>query len=410
MDSPLIVSLRQAYKRVAMAGEEYIEATLAYALLLLEARRRHPSDHAFGVWLAEHDLDDVPKNERAALLHIAEYPDLFRDRMAVSPRRSWELMWREEMQPLIPNTRKEDDPSPQSLMRGSGAEDSADSGKGDRGNSDFPSKVTPSISTHQALRTPFRGLPHYKDVLAQVQHKATRSMLAGLMKKKGGRAIWDVLVEAIQQGAFGPPSLAVVGKPNLRLIFPWAPSAYAQKFNLLEREDLVDVREKILPVVLAHRETVLREPDQLVPLLSEASAMKRQAALEAKQTEQVAKRLAAVDALPITEKPIVMYGAALWPPVPPTPAPPWSYQELLQACYFYEVLEPMLRAVSIHTKQIHTAQSTMQAIYNVLKFLPLPFRECPFVQAVRQINLAYAANPDGACQRAPAHANYGLTA
>jgi hypothetical protein len=410
MDSALILSLRQAYKRMATAGEEYIEATLAYASLLLEARRRQPSNQAFALWLAEHDLDDLPKNERAALLNIAEYPDLFRECAAESRRRSVELIWFVEMQSRLPNARKMDVSSTNAVIPECGAEDSADSGKGDPAKSELPSNATPSISTHQALRTPFRGLPHYKDVLALVQHKATRSMLAGLMKKKGGRAIWDLLVEAIQQGIFGPPSSAVVSKPNLRLIFPWAPSAYAQKFNLLEREDLVDVREKILPVVIAHRETVLREPDQLVPLLTEASAIKRQAALEAKQTEQIAKRLAAVDALPITEKAIVMYGAALWPPVPPTPAPPWSYQELLQACYFYEVLEPMLRAVSIHTKQIHTAQSTMQAIYNVLKFLPLPFRESPFVQAVRQINLAYAANPDGACQRAPAHANYGLTA
>jgi hypothetical protein len=76
-----------------------------------------------------------------------------------------ELIWFVEMQSRLPNARKMDVSSTNAVIPECGAEDSADSGKGDPAKSELPSNATPSISTHQALR--LRHHPDDPELLAE---------------------------------------------------------------------------------------------------------------------------------------------------------------------------------------------------------------------------------------------------
>jgi hypothetical protein len=402
----LIAPLQAAYKRLTAASDEWIEATLAYAQLLVTARQAQPSNQAFNQWLVANDLDDVSKDDRAALLNIAAHPDLFRD-VALSERRSWQHVWRDEMQPRLRHVTKTDlDPAapPESTLV---AEEIA---------SPTPVEVAKSdpISAATLVRSPLRHLPDYELVLQHVQQSSTRTMLAALQKKpRVGRLLWDLLVESIRSGAYGPPSTASVSRPNLRLLLPWAPPGYAQRFDLLSREDLRIVREQILPVVLAQRDRLHREPDQLQQLLADDTRSKREAAEQAAQTQrahaQATQYAAAKAALPTTEKPIVLYGEPFWPPPRGAGSVRWTYVELLEAAWFFRAMVPLFESANLGAlKRGHVAQGTMQCINLLLKFLP--WRTTPFAEAVRQIGLAYEKAPDVESQVPTCPPNYGLTA
>jgi hypothetical protein len=85
----------------------WIEGTLELINILHKARKRLGADQAFGDWLTALDYDErITRHDRSALLNMAEHLDLTRNVLEETTRRSWQLIWREEMQPRLPSGRQ----------------------------------------------------------------------------------------------------------------------------------------------------------------------------------------------------------------------------------------------------------------------------------------------------------------
>jgi len=82
----------------------WIEGTLELINILDDARNRLGSDQAFGKWLTENGYgeDRITRHDRSALLNMAEHLNVTREVLEQTHRRSWRLIWEEEIQPRLP--------------------------------------------------------------------------------------------------------------------------------------------------------------------------------------------------------------------------------------------------------------------------------------------------------------------
>jgi hypothetical protein len=83
----------------------WVEGTMELVQVLDEARKEHPSDQEFGGWLSSkgYGEDRISSQDRAALLNMALNLDLTREILKQTIRRSWRLIWEEEIQPRLPS-------------------------------------------------------------------------------------------------------------------------------------------------------------------------------------------------------------------------------------------------------------------------------------------------------------------
>jgi hypothetical protein len=89
------ISLRKALDEWREAGELWIEKTLALGDQLLAARKDCGEDDTrFGKWLIDNGCDDLAREERKALINLAQYAELTRivaqEDAEVKPRTLWE--------------------------------------------------------------------------------------------------------------------------------------------------------------------------------------------------------------------------------------------------------------------------------------------------------------------------------
>jgi hypothetical protein len=103
----------------------WIEGTLELVGILDEARKRLGSDQEFGTWLADSGYGEerITRHERAALLNMALNLDVTREVLEQTTRRSWRLIWEEEIQLRLPNGGQPPDPSEPKAPNGSEAPD-----------------------------------------------------------------------------------------------------------------------------------------------------------------------------------------------------------------------------------------------------------------------------------------------
>jgi hypothetical protein len=87
--------------------KQWIEGTLELIAGLDDGRNRFSSDQTFGKWLDENGYDDrITRHDRSALLNMAKHPDITREVLEQTHSRSWQLIWRDEIQPRLPNARQ----------------------------------------------------------------------------------------------------------------------------------------------------------------------------------------------------------------------------------------------------------------------------------------------------------------
>src|SRR5262249_32457261 len=98
------VKIQNAVQQEAEGHNLWIEGTLELINILDDARKRLVSDQAFGAWLDEAGYrDKINRNDRQALLNMAEHPQCTREELNQTHRRSWRLIWEEEIQPRLHN-------------------------------------------------------------------------------------------------------------------------------------------------------------------------------------------------------------------------------------------------------------------------------------------------------------------
>ena len=238
-------------------------------------------------------------------------------------------------------------------------------------------------------------LPQADLVIAHLRNEHTRMNLGGWVTKRHGRLIWDLLVESITSGAFGPPTTASISKPNLRLVLPWVSAqGYAARFDLFDAAIRTQIQRDILPLVVANRD-LLDHPEQLPELVRKAAEAHRE---EARRTHAVQRQAAAVAQLPITERQVLVYGHSLWPPPPPTIVA-WSYTEACEAAWFFRLFQQLFH-------HIESPASVAQTATMFLRWTPM--RASGWAEAVRKIAWAYTEQPEGPCDIPPIPPNYGM--
>jgi hypothetical protein len=101
MKEPRRVRVRRAIDEWYQASEQWIEKTLTLALELKEARDEcGGDDRAFGHWLVDNDCE-ITKDDRMALIAMAENVELSRDVLQGTERRSVRYIWLDEIKPRI---------------------------------------------------------------------------------------------------------------------------------------------------------------------------------------------------------------------------------------------------------------------------------------------------------------------
>jgi len=249
------ISVRRALDEWRDAGESWKEKTLALAAELYAARKEcGENDTQFGRWLVENGCDDLGRDARAALVNIGKHLQLSRRVMEDSRSTSAELLW-DKIRPLTLSSDRSvaSSPPPETpqIAQNSPAESQSTIPEKTESESEIP-RLDPA-ALRRSGKSRLSKLPDADLVLAHVLSHSTRAALGNIVTTKRGRPIWTLLVECIKNGAFGPPSKAVVeGTPNLRIAFPWmqANDRWVSSFDLRKPNDIQKVREFILPVVL----------------------------------------------------------------------------------------------------------------------------------------------------------------
>src|SRR5262249_29543905 len=100
------VKIQDALQQEAEGCKLWIEGTLELINILDDALIRLGSDQAFGTWLTTNGYgeDRITRHDRAALLNMAIHPERTREVLNQTHRRSWRLIWEEEIQPRLPST------------------------------------------------------------------------------------------------------------------------------------------------------------------------------------------------------------------------------------------------------------------------------------------------------------------
>jgi hypothetical protein len=97
--------IQNALQQEAEGCNLWIEGTLELIKIIDAARTRFASDQDFGAWLTDSGYGDrITRHDRSALLNMAKYSVQTRKVLEQTNRRSWRLIWEEEIQPQLPST------------------------------------------------------------------------------------------------------------------------------------------------------------------------------------------------------------------------------------------------------------------------------------------------------------------
>lgn len=345
--------IRVAYEKCERASEDWINNTLELAAALKEGRDLCGNDdRAFGIWLVEHDLELFSRHDRAALIGIAKNPELSRIKLMETDRRSWQLIWQTEIQPKLGSilTVRTDTTSPtNSTETAPPAEQdtSSPSRTGSDSASEVDSKeaittrVLEFVNSGKSFVATAAELGMTKGQVAGIWHrnkddaadsrsprskkKAGSDMLLEIFLHSKTRATLRKLAETSKSGAWQfliechrdlktEPTDDGIGKPDLRLIFPWLKSnsrfSYAMRFDLTSKDDRQQIKDEIIPIVRAYEAELRAKPDGLAQLVDTIRRERHQT--KAHEIQQVAVERARAN-MPTNEQEIIFHGHRLWP-------------------------------------------------------------------------------------------------
>jgi len=94
------VKIQNGLQQEAEGRKLWVKGTLELINILDDARNRFSSDQAFGTWLNDSGYGDrITRHDRTALLNMALHPERTREVLNQTHRRSWRLIWEEEIRP-----------------------------------------------------------------------------------------------------------------------------------------------------------------------------------------------------------------------------------------------------------------------------------------------------------------------
>jgi hypothetical protein len=99
------VKIQNGLQQEAEGHKLWMEGTLELINILDDARKHLDSDQEFGKWLTDNGYGEIriTRHDRSALLNMALDPNVTREVLAQTHRRSWRLIWEEEVKLKLPN-------------------------------------------------------------------------------------------------------------------------------------------------------------------------------------------------------------------------------------------------------------------------------------------------------------------
>jgi hypothetical protein len=320
--------IRMAYDRAAKGEREWIAGTLELAEALAEARERFTDNGHFSHWLIDKDLDALGSNDRAALIGMGKNRDLASAIIQETNSRSWQLIWRNEVQPRLTSASKIQVEMQNHEKPASVAETEAKA----------PVETVPSAASIKPVskRSPFHGWERADEVAATYLAIKARCDLGKIINARGGKEIWSLILAAIDAGFLTATDICF-SKATLRILFPSANRAYCGRFNLAVPRDRANVRDIILPAAIANREAVLVEPEQLEAIVNAHQQRLIGADQAARKQQRVADALAA---MPDNEQEIIMFGERIWPNLDSSSS--YDYDQVRAAVWYFHDLNGWL--------------------------------------------------------------------
>lgn len=161
------VKIQNGLQLLAEGRKLWIEGTLELINILNDARNRLGSDQAFGTWLSDNGYgeDCIKRHNRSALLNMALDLDVTREVLEQTRRTSWQLIWREEIQPRLPSPRQPADADGPEDTDGE-APDGQPEAPNDEGPEEAPTATTRRSKKKKPPKEPWAGdLKRFLDAL-----------------------------------------------------------------------------------------------------------------------------------------------------------------------------------------------------------------------------------------------------
>jgi hypothetical protein len=412
--------VRAGHQRAERGSQEWVEGVLEMASAMHEARDHFQNDdRRFGIWTIENEIDFFNQDDRNALVNMGAHLELARIVLEETQRRSFQLIWREEMKPRLEGKIRRPE------VRGVVIRMSRSAMRDDQSPTLTPErpeiaaqeteKVDPAIPQNaEPTPTPkldlprkefrkrgrqaaFASLPDADLVNAHMLEKQARAEFGKFVRTPKGRPAWALLIESIETGLYGPPTRAdSTTSMTVRVLLPWLPQRSFAGFHLKNPLTHKLVREVLFPMLRERPE--LRETPHLVE--REFNARRRAIEEDARRKSKLDEHKAKIQAgaMAAGEQPIVAFGEPLWPPQRPDLTSPYSYKELCHACWFVGYFLGIARP---GWKPTETAMAGRHLAKYIEPVQP------GFVAAVRAIFNAYEDHPNGEQQFPPIPVNFG---
>jgi hypothetical protein len=280
--------IRSAIARVEQSQIEWIEATLDLAVTLKEARDRFQSNQQFSIWLAENEIDLLGHQDRAALINMAGNATLTRLVLQETQRRSWRLIWEEEIMPRLTSAGKTADsvpPHPKTDATTSTIPLASDPtsaqihqkedpprrrSHGVVGSGDTQVKDASKLELVKLLGVDPADLYDLLDAYPRNRQRELKSSLATFARAKGKRVkkadvlrLFNRAVEVVRAGK--APELSNVPAIDVRIFFPSLPEAFCKHITLtavlsqFDRYLVADARANELLAIGASMSEIFRE-------------------------------------------------------------------------------------------------------------------------------------------------------
>lgn len=402
-DPQLAESIRQGeaavvlYRSIMDKGRDLI---LPMAHGLADARRAYRANQEFGAWLGHSPYCDIEKDDRAALIKIAEHAafatKFIKATRYVSPRMIWNTM-----RELLPSSHDAKtapvvDKDPQTTENAASEQATATDAPAP------PPATAPETGRTQRVaphRSPLHSLYRVEDVLAVITHKDTRTTLNKLKERRDFAQIWGLILKALDAGLI-QPSNTKIAVPNLRLLFPFGSGRFYWRTDLTDKKTRDHVSSTILPLMIAHKEALFAAPQNLEQII--ADAQRKQ--VKDQQTAVLEGRTSrALAAMPADEQEVIMFGQRMWPLVPGETIGTYDFRTLQVAIWKFTDLNRwlMLGDKSAHGRAIMIRNSTKwdrHFIGELTKGTDIAIKIDRIYSLVHALCSLMEQHPDGECK------------
>jgi hypothetical protein len=241
--------------------------------------------------------------------------------------------------------------------------------------------IATPIKPATSKRSLLHDLPRSDEVAASFRPEV-RWRIGRLVRTRGGRVVWGMILEAIDAG-FVTPNRIALWKPSLRLLFPNAPTG---KRSFFTRYDLANPRHRdfvmnvVWPIALANKEAVAADPARLEQLVADRPKVEQ----PKPETRPAVRRV------PSNAPAIVLFGQTFWPR---GDVLDYSYDECRAAARFFRDLLHLCDASTALSGPKSKAMGIRASTRAIQRF-----GNRNVLMLVDAIANAMEANPDGICE------------